>query len=66
MKYFKPKSLTWWSSFVPLIAGVLVASEALHGWSAVTSTIDAVTGGISPSLMINAGLIGIGVRGAMK
>jgi hypothetical protein len=66
MKYFKPKSLTWWSSFVPLIAGVVVASEPLHGWLAVTATIDALTGGVSPSLMINAGLLGIGVRGAMK
>jgi hypothetical protein len=25
-----------------------------------------VTGGVSPALLINAGLLGIGVRGAMK
>jgi hypothetical protein len=66
MKYFKPRSLTWWSSFVPLIAGALVASEPLHGWLALTATIDAVTGGVSPALLINAGLLGIGVRGAIK
>jgi hypothetical protein len=51
---------------VPLIAGALVASEPLHGWLALTATIDAVTGGVSPALLINAGLLGIGVRGAMK
>jgi|TARA_R110000782_G_scaffold132930_1_gene225110 hypothetical protein len=66
MKYLKFKSLTWWASFMPLIGGVLVASEALHGWSDITATIDAVTGGVSPSLMINAGLLGIGFRAAIK
>ena len=66
MKYFKPKSLTWWSSFFPLVAGLVVASYPLHGWLAVTDTINALTGGVSPSLMVNAGLLGIGVRGAMK
>jgi len=65
-KYFKPKSLTWWASFAPLIAGLVVAFEPLHGWLAVTGTINALTGGVPPSLLINAGLVGIGVRGAMK
>ena len=65
-KYFKPKSLTWWASFAPLIAGLVVAFEPLHGWLAVTDTINALTGGVPPSLLINAGLVGIGVRGAMK
>jgi hypothetical protein len=66
MKYFKPKSLTWWSSCVPLIAGVVVAFEPLHGGVAITETINNVTGFLSPAVMINAGLIGIGVRGALK
>jgi hypothetical protein len=66
MKYFKPKSLTWWSSCVPLIAGAVVAFEPIHGLSAITDTINNVTGFVSPAVMINAGLIGIGVRGAMN
>tara|TARA_R110000796_G_scaffold54705_2_gene127805 strand:- start:1181 stop:1381 length:201 start_codon:yes stop_codon:yes gene_type:complete len=66
MKYFKPKSLTWWSSCAPLIAGVLVAFEPLHGWTDVTATINSVTGFVSPSIMINAGLLGIGFRAAIK
>ena len=66
MKYFKPKSVTWWSSLFPLAAGLMVASYPLHGWLEVTDTINALTGGVSPSLLINAGLLGIGVRGAMK
>ena len=66
MKYFKPKSLTWWASFAPLITGVLVAFEPLHGWTDVTATINSVTGFVSPSIMINAGLLGIGFRAALK
>jgi hypothetical protein len=65
-KYFKPKSLTWLASFVPVLAGGLVASLPLHGWSEVVETIDAITGGMSPYVMINAGLVGIGMRGAVE
>lgn len=65
-KYFKPKSLTWWASFAPLIAGLLVASEPLHGLSGIVSTINAITGGVAPAIMITAGLGGIGFRGAIK
>lgn len=65
MKYFKPKSLTWWASLVPVMAGLVVASEPIHGFSAVVQTINGVTGGLSPAVMINAGLAGIGIRGAL-
>lgn len=65
-KYFKPKSLTWWGSFVPLVAGLVVAFEPIHGLVGIVQTINSVTGHVSPAVMINAGLIGIGVRGAMK
>ena len=51
---------------MPLIAGAVVAFEPIHGLSAITDTINNVTGFVSPAVMINAGLIGIGVRGAMK
>jgi hypothetical protein len=64
-KYFKPKSLTWWSAMVPIVAGVVVASEPLHGAAALVATIDGLTGGTSPAVLINAGLAGIGLRGAL-
>lgn len=65
MKYFKPKSLTWWASAAPLIAGAVVAGEPLHGVVALVDTINAMTGDTSPAVLINAGLAGIGIRGAV-
>jgi hypothetical protein len=65
-KYFKPDSLTWWSATVPLVAGLVVASEPIHGLVAVVQTINSVTGHVSPALMINAGLAAIGFRGALR
>ena len=64
-KYFKPKSLTWWSAVFPLVAGLVVASLPIHGLDALVRTIDSVTGGVAPAILINAGMVGIGVRGAM-
>ena len=65
MKYLKPDSLTWWASFVPLVMGVVAATTPLHGVIALEDTVTALTGGISPYVLINTGLIGIGVRGAL-
>tara|TARA_R110000850_G_scaffold18506_1_gene56671 strand:- start:1359 stop:1565 length:207 start_codon:yes stop_codon:yes gene_type:complete len=64
-KYFKPKSLSWWSAVVPLAAGLVVATEPLHGVGSIVQTIDSVTGHVSPAMLINAGLVGIGFRGAI-
>lgn len=66
MKYFKPKSLTWWASFAPLLTGALVASLPLHGLVEIVQTINSITGGLPPAVMINIGLAGIGIRGAIK
>lgn len=65
-KYIKPKSLTWWSGVVPLVAGLVVASEPLHGLSGLVATINAVTGDIPAAGMITYGLTAIGVRGAVR
>jgi hypothetical protein len=66
-KYFKPKSVTWWSSVIPLIAGVVsAASASVPALVPAKVVIDAVTGGIPPAILINAGLAGIGLRGAVK
>jgi len=66
MKYFKPKSLTWWfGGVVPLGAAVILATEPLHGLTGIVSSIDALTGGIEPSIMVVYGMTAIGFRGAI-
>jgi hypothetical protein len=65
-KYLKPQSLTWWASFVPVIAGVILALSAeVPQLATIASVINAATGGLEPAVLINAGLIGIGLRGAV-
>lgn len=66
MRYVKPDSLTWWASLAPLLAGAVVATEPLHGQAAIVTTINNFTGNMSAAVMINAGLLGVGVRGAIK
>ena len=63
-KYFKPKSLTWWVSVLPLLAGVFMAAEPLHGLSGMTDALRNGTGLTAP-VLINMGLAGIGLRGAL-
>lgn len=65
-RYWKPKSISWLASFITFAAGMLVASEPLHGMTPLVQSIDNVTGGVAPALLINAGLVGIGLRGAME
>ena len=64
MKYIKPKSLTWWASVSPLLCGVFMASEPLHGQSAIVEALRNATGLTAP-VLINMGLAGIGIRGAL-
>ena len=65
MKYIKPNSLTWWSSMAPLTAGLFMATEPLHGMSGAVESLYVATGMTAP-VLINMGLIGIGVRAAIK
>lgn len=66
MKYLKPKSLTWWAGFVPLLAGLVVAlSDVLPVLAPVRAVIDAMTGNAEPAVLVNAGLVAIGLRGAV-
>jgi hypothetical protein len=64
-KYLKPRSLTWWSSVVPLICGLILASAPLHNAEALVEAIALATGDVPPAVLINAGLAGIGLRGAL-
>lgn len=62
-KYFKPKSVTWWSGFFPIAAGVFVASEPLHQLADYASVVATMYGDVPPAVPINAGLAIIGFRG---
>jgi hypothetical protein len=65
MKYFKPKSVTWWAGLVPLVAGLIIATEPLHGWMDLVATINNMTGRVPAAVLINAGAVAIGMRGAV-
>lgn len=62
-KYIKPLSVAWWSAFVPLVLGLLIATEPLHQLVAMAETASLLTGGADPYLLINGGMFGIGLRG---
>jgi len=64
-KYFKPKSLTWWASLVPILLGGTVAAEPLHEMANLVTSIRNATGDAPPYILINAGLAGIGIRGKL-
>jgi len=64
MRHFKPKSLTWWASFVPVALGVFVATVDLHGMVVWVDAVNNMTD-LTAAAMIDVGLIGIGLRGAM-
>lgn len=65
-KYIKPGSLTWWASVVPILTGLFVAAEPLHELASGVEFINNATDGMSPWVLINAGLAGIGLRGAIQ
>ena len=66
-KYLKPASLTWWASVAPLLAGIVLAlSAAIPALGGVAAVINAASGDLPAPVLINMGLIGIGLRGAVK
>ena len=65
MKYWKPRSLTFWASCAPIFAGVFLATEPLHGLSSISAVIDQMSGQMTPAMLINVGLAGIGLRAAV-
>ena len=64
-KYIRPTSLTWWSAVVPLLCGLFMAFEPVHGLTDLAAVIKNATG-MSAPVLINIGLAGIGLRGAIK
>ncbi|MCU9849751.1 hypothetical protein OEZ60_17270 [Defluviimonas sp. WL0024] len=65
-KYVKPTSLTWLASALPLLAGLFIAFEPVHHLADWAKAVSLTFGSASPYLLINAGLVGIGLRGAMR
>jgi len=63
MKYFKPRSTTWWISAAQIAVGVLLAGLPDGVW--LFTFLANVTGGIEPYALIMAGAGGIGLRGAL-
>lgn len=63
-KYYKPTSVTWLASVVPLLIGCFMAAGPLHGLADWVQFFGNATGMTAPAL-INAGLVGIGIRGAI-
>lgn len=65
-RYFKPYSLTWWASATPLFGGVILAlAAAFPALQPVALVINEASGGMPAPVLINMGLVGIGLRGAM-
>lgn len=65
-KYIKPSSLTWWASAFPAVSGVVIAlSEGVPSLGPVASVLRSMTGNVDPATLINLGLAGIGLRGAI-
>jgi hypothetical protein len=66
-RYFKPRSLTWWASATPLFGGIILAlSAAIPAMAPVALVINAASGDLPAPVLINMGLIGIGLRGAVE
>lgn len=63
-RYFKPRSLTWWNGVIPATMGVVIATEPLHGMTAVVQSVDTMVGGVPPAVLISGGLGLIGLRAA--
>ena len=63
--YIKPKSLTFWVSFAPLLGGLIIATASLHGFDGLTMTVSELSGDMTAHQLILVGLGGIGVRRAL-
>ena len=49
----------------PLVMGLFMAMEPLHNLTAYVATVSNITGGVGAYALINAGIAGIGIRGAI-
>jgi len=65
-KYFQPRSLTWWASFVPLVAGLVIALDELFpALVPLSAIVSELAGDMTAAQLVQLGLLGIGIRGAV-
>ena len=62
-KYFKPGSVTWWTGFVSLVAGTIVALGSEVETLRPTANVLSAMADVPPAVMISFGLGLIGLRG---
>lgn len=64
--YIQPRSVTFWAGMVPLLSGLFIATEPVHGLTAYVTAVQAMYDGATPAVLINTGLGIIGVRRALR
>lgn len=66
MKYFKPKSLTWWTGIICFAVGTILSIHAGYDLGRLGVVLAVMTSDFSPSFMIMQGLGLVGLRGALS
>ena len=65
-KYWKPTSLTWWGGVAMALSGVVLAvAGSIPALAPVSALIAQAYPGMGAWMLINGGLVAIGIRGAM-
>ena len=66
LKYVKTKSLAWWASFAPLLGGVILAmADVIPQLATAAQVVRALAGDMTAAQLVQLGLLGIGLRGAL-
>jgi hypothetical protein len=66
MKYFKPKSVTWWAGAAALGAGCVLAVHEGYDLGGLGVTLEELTGGLGAYTLLVQGAGLIGLRGAFN
>lgn len=66
-KYVKPKSLAWWASVMPLVGGLIIAfSKVFAELEPIATIVHELSGDMTAAQLVQLGLLGIGLRGAIS
>jgi len=66
MKYFKPKSVTWWAGVSLIATGGVIGVDVGYDVGPIADVLNAWTGPVGPSLLIAQGAGLVGIRGALS